>query len=239
MRLSIVTPTCDRPVGLALAERWLRAQTRQHDEWIIADGGQHRAVVSLPRRHLHAPRPPGAANFRANLARGLEAATGDVIVFVEDDDYYAPTHLARLVAALERQPAAGAVGDDRQRYYYLPRRQWRVFQNRGASLCQTAIRRAWVPAALEAIAAAGRTGTGYGVDGALWARIPPAAQALERMDTVIGIKGIPGRAGLGIGHRPRGPGWQSDRDGARLRGWIGPDADVYLAGSLDHADRTV
>jgi hypothetical protein len=43
---------------------------------------------------------------------------------------------------------------------------------------------------------------------------------------MIGIKGMPGRAGIGIGHRPRGS-WPKDRDLAVLRRWIGDDAEAY------------
>lgn len=42
----------------------------------------------------------------------------------------------------------------------------------------------------------------------------------------IGIKGLPGRAGIGIGHR-LGPNEKTDHDGTILREWIGDDAARY------------
>jgi Glycosyl transferase family 2 len=216
-------------VAFALCERWIRAQTRQPDEWIVADGGGTPAVPTMGQVHLYAPGVPGAANFRENLLRGLAAVSGDVVVFVEDDDYYAPRHLERIVAQVTA-PGVGIAGDDQQRYYNLPQRCWRVFQNRGASLCQTAIRRDAIPFLERAIRYASRIGGGYGVDGALWEDIPAEFKSLERTQTVTGIKGLPGRSGLGIGHRPNGGHWTPDRDGSRLRAWLGADADVYLTG---------
>jgi hypothetical protein len=44
----------------------------------------------------------------------------------------------------------------------------------------------------------------------------------------IGIKGMPGRGGLGRGHKLDAY-RNDDPDGKLLREWIGPDAEVYLA----------
>lgn len=229
-RVSLLTPTCDRPYGFALAERWMARQSVGWDEWIVADGGSVPVVPTMGQVHLHVPCEPGARNFTGNLWRGLAAVTGDVLVVVEDDDFYAPSHLATILTQLG-QPGVQIAGDDCQRYYNVPHRRWRVFQNKGASLCQTAIRRARFPDFARAIQSQGKvsgSGGGYGVDGALWNGLPDAVKSLKRTDTVVGIKGLPGRVGLGIGHRPHGPGWTDDQSGRQLRAWVGADADVYL-----------
>ena len=44
---------------------------------------------------------------------------------------------------------------------------------------------------------------------------------------VVGIKGMPGRGGIGMGHKPGFSG-QRDPKGELLRQWIGADADWYL-----------
>ena len=42
--------------------------------------------------------------------------------------------------------------------------------------------------------------------------------------TVIGLKGLPGRPGLGVGHRPKTrDDWQYDEDYAKLIEWLGAD----------------
>jgi glycosyltransferase involved in cell wall biosynthesis len=224
--ISVVTPTCDRPIAFALLERWMARQTVQPTEWIVADGGATPVRCTQGQRHLPRRLPPGARNFATNLTRGMQAATGDILVVVEDDDWYASTHLATIVAQL-RTAHALAAGDDQQRYYNLRHRTWRRFDNRGASLCQTAFRRAALPRFLDAIQGCAQGGT-YGIDALFWASIPPAARALARTETVVGMKSLPGQVGLGIGHRPDGR-WTPDPDLAQLRAWIGDDVAPYAA----------
>ena len=222
MRLSVITPTCDRPAGIALAERWMSRQTMQPFEWIVADGGQTPAPLTAGQIHLHEPAPPGPLNLAGNLVRGLKAATGDAVVIWEDDDYYRPEHLAACASGLARMDVHGC---PRLSYYNVHHRLWRKMMNRGAALCQTALNRKLIP---ELIAAAERSATvgDYAIDGRFW---------LKRMvysvgpQTVIGIKGLPGTGGLGVGHRPmsRRLSWHSDPRMEMLRKWIGADADAY------------
>ena len=78
MTVSVITPTCDRPVGIRLLEQWMARQTRPPYEWIIADGGRRAADLrhdGLVPHHLYDDSiPPGVANFHANLERGVRAA---------------------------------------------------------------------------------------------------------------------------------------------------------------------
>jgi len=229
MRLSVITPHADRPAALSLCQRWMRKQTRRADEWILADGGQQRAVCLWNDVHVHDPRPTGPENFAGNIVNGLQHVTGELVAIVEDDDWYAPTYLERAVAMLED---ADLVGSSCQRYYHVQHRCWRVFKNRGASLCQTAFRRELVPLLLEVARECMADGT-YGIDGAFWARAAKAGYRLKNPsmpDGVVGIKGLPGSPGLGIGHRPNlTDKWVVDEDSRVLREWVGSDADLYLA----------
>lgn len=226
MRVSVITPTADRQVAFRQCEEWMARQTRQPDEWIVADGGSKPVVCSRGQRHLLSdPIPRGAQNFLRNLTLGIEAATGDVLVFIEDDDWEAPTHLADLCEPFT-DPTVLASGDDLQVYYNLPRKLWRTFNNKGASLCQTAIRRDAVQLLLQVIATCQQQNS-FGVDGKFWAALPKANQVLRRTQTVVGIKGLPGGAGLGIGHRPDHA-WTRDPNYRKLRELVGvEDAAVY------------
>ncbi len=225
MRLSVITPTCDRPFAFGLLERWMARQTRQPDEWIVADGGRFRVKCHHGQTHLVATAAPGPANFANNLLRAVDAATGDFIVCMEDDDYYQPTHLVTLERQLS-QPGIRMAGDDLQRYYNVAHRKWRIFNNKGASLCQTGFNVSEIPVFRSIVKKCLQQRT-YGIDGAFWAAQPQAIKSLERHDTVLGIKGLPGQVGLGIGHRPAN-GWTSDPAGKQLEAWIGKaDADTY------------
>lgn len=226
--LTVITPHCDRLVALGLLERWMAAQTRPPDEWILADGGMTKARPTAGQVHLHQPRPRGAANFAHNLLAALAVATGDLIAVMEDDDYYAPTHLACLERQL-RRPNVIAAGDDTQRYYNLALGRWRIMRNKGASLCQTGLTRAGLPLFRAAIDACLRSNS-FGVDGAFWRRVPVAAHALDKTLTVVGMKGLPGSQGLGVGHTSRFMGSGTPDPHLRtLESWIGRDVEVYRA----------
>lgn len=229
--VTVITPTCDQPTGLRLCEGYLARQTyRGEVQWIVVDDGVTPARLSRPCEYIWRPREPGCTGAQSlcrNLLAAVPLVRGAIVAIVEHDDYYAPTHLERLVAALVDEGRLIA-GDDEQRYYHVGQRVWRVFQNRGASLCQTAFRVALLPLFEQVIRQALRRDS-YGVDGAFWEQAPAHAKALAHATgTVVGIKGLPGRPGLGIGHRPTGPLWRADPDGATLRAWLGDDAAAYL-----------
>lgn len=224
VKISAITPTADRPVGFSLCERFMARQTLQPDEWIVADGGQVAASCTMGQVHVHEPRPPGADNFAHNLLNGLARATGDVIVWIEDDDWYSPEHIATVVAALDRSGSMLS-GDDVQQYYNIRLRVHRTFHNVGASLCQTAMRRGAVDL-FRMIVQQCLARKSYGVDTTLWRAVPTAQWAITGKQTAIGIKGLPGLVGLGIGHRPDGK-WKPDPELEQLRAWIGDDADIY------------
>src|SRR5690554_6746949 len=107
MRISVITPTANRPAGISLCEKYIARQTRQPDEWIVADGGTDKAALTMGQVHLWQPMDPGAANLASNIIRALDAATGDIIVIVEDDDHYAPHHIEQCIKGLTKQSAYG------------------------------------------------------------------------------------------------------------------------------------
>jgi glycosyltransferase involved in cell wall biosynthesis len=223
--VSLITPTCDRPVAFALTEAFMGRQTRQPDEWIVADGGRTPLTCTRGQRHvLGAAINPGPENFAANVLRAVDAATGDLIVVIEDDDWYHPTHIEQLVARFDH-PKVLIAGDDDQRYYNVARRCWRVFQNKGGCFCQTAFRRDLIPT-LRAVTRECEARRSYGVDTKFWASVPMEQWSLRRDHTVVGIKGLPGQAGLGIGHRPNHQ-WNADPTLEHLRQWVGDDVALY------------
>lgn len=223
MRISVITPTCDRPRGIELCERYMARQTVQPDEWIVADGGQEPARLTMGQVHLHRPSPPGAANLAGNILRALDAVTGDVVVIVEDDDAYLPNHIEGCVMGLKRRPAYGC---NRLLYVNVEHRCFAQMANNGSALCQTAFRSELIPemrkAAQEAMAAGD-----FGIDRRFWASRKHMATGPQ---TVIGVKGLTGTPGLGIGHRPRSSRfrrWHPDPDLKMLRQHIGDDVEAY------------
>jgi glycosyltransferase involved in cell wall biosynthesis len=114
--VSVVVPTHGRPALLAEALAGVAAQTRRPDEVVVADdlGDERSAEVAtacaratgLPVRYLPCPPAAGAARARN---RGAAEARGEVIAFLDDDDRWAPGHLAAALDAMAAEDAPVAV----------------------------------------------------------------------------------------------------------------------------------
>lgn len=101
MRVSVVVPTRDRPEQLATCLAALRLQGRPADEVVVVDDGSvdAAAVAAVAAGAVlvrGAGRGPAAAR---NL--GARTATGDVVLFTDDDCRPAPGWVAAFVAAVE------------------------------------------------------------------------------------------------------------------------------------------
>jgi hypothetical protein len=95
---------------------------------------------------------------------------------------------------------------------------------RNASLCETGIRAELLPFLADVC----RESPQF-IDYRLWAGCGAANSELIAVDRVVGIKGLPGRPGIGVGHRPdERPGqWTADPELTVLREWIGEDVELY------------
>jgi glycosyltransferase involved in cell wall biosynthesis len=107
--VSVVIPTSDRPALLRRAVDSALAQERVAVEVIVVDDGSVQLVEdgSLPDGvvTLRASRGGGVAGAR-NL--GVEQARARWIAFLDDDDWWAPDHLNRLLSAVEEAEAGFA-----------------------------------------------------------------------------------------------------------------------------------
>lgn len=218
--ITVITPTCDRPEGIKLLERWMARQTLQPDRWLVCDGGEVPAALTMDQEHHHVARPVGAENFASNVLQGLALVDAGAVIFMEDDDWYAPNHIETCMEALKYQPAYGS---DRLWYFNVRHKAWVQWRNHGASLAQTAFRAALIEQAVEATKQALWAGD-YTIDGRFWKSMTKYANGKH---TSIGIKGLPGAKGLGQGHRVDVR-WNRDPQCVKLREWIGEDADAYL-----------
>lgn len=223
MKISLVTPTADQPLGMLLAEQYIARQTIGFHEWIVADDGTVPARLSMGQKHLIRQRQhEGGRSLAGNMLAALPHVTGEIVVMVEHDDWYSPLHLATSLQRLQR---AKATGNGYQRYYNVHHRCYRLMKNVGSALCNTAFTADLIPAMQRAAETAMRTG-GYGVDRLFWDSIDEGEKDVHDVETVVGIKGLPGRPGLGMGHRPA-EGWTLDPQLAQLREWIGEDVENY------------
>jgi glycosyltransferase involved in cell wall biosynthesis len=112
-RISVVIPCYNGASFLGEALRSVREQTREVDEIIVVDDASTDASAELARDagvtciSLEANAGPGAARNH-----GISASTGDLVAFLDADDYWMPTHVAEVAGLLERYPES-AVGFSR------------------------------------------------------------------------------------------------------------------------------
>lgn len=220
LKVSVITCTHDRPEAMALCEHYVARQTVRPHEWIVADDGDNRYVPQMPCKRPERPvATAGALSLCDNMLAALDAVTGDVVVVMENDDWYSPNHIE---VCLEQMRDAEVVGAGTLRYFNVAHRKYRVMQNRGSALCNTAFSVGVLPKMRDAVLQTRRSGS-YGIDAAFWQSVDGK---VHNHETVVGIKGMPGTSGLGIGHRPRG-GWVDDPNMDMLRQWIGDDVEAY------------
>ena len=106
LRVSCIMPTCDRRPFVPRAVRHFLDQRWPDTELIIIDDGERPVEDLVPaggRVHYVRLAARRSIGHKRNLA--CEAATGEIVIHWDDDDWMAPTWIARQVAALA---AAGA-----------------------------------------------------------------------------------------------------------------------------------
>lgn len=223
----LLTATGARPAAWAICEKLMAAQRYAGPvTWIIVDDGPEAQPVAFQRDgwDLVIIRPEpfwklGDNTQARNLLAGLDVVPPDArLVIIEDDDYYAPDWLDVVDQALDK---AELVGEIRARYYNLPQQRFRELMNTGhSSLCSTAMR----GAALARFRTECRRRHTF-IDMHLWRAAK--SRHLFNGHRVVGMKGLPGRGGIGIGHNRNFRG-QHDPGGKVLRQWVGADAELYL-----------
>lgn len=227
--LTLLTMTGGRPEAFALCERWMARQTYTGPvRWVVVDDGEVAQPISFARDGWQVdvlrPTPfwaPGQNTQARNIKAGLDAiGNADVrLVIIEDDDWYGPEWLATVDKALNKHEL---VGESHARYYNVAQRRAKQLENfQHASLCSTAMR----GRAIEQLKGVCRPGIQF-IDVMLWQAF--GNEGAFRGENVVGIKGLPGRKGIGIGHDKRFQG-TADKSGKILRSWVGEDVAAYLA----------
>jgi len=110
--VSVIMPTFDRPRWLARAVASVLAQTVRDLELIVVnDGGTPVEELLAPLdadRRITYVRLARNRNRSAARNAGLRLARGKYVAYLDDDDWFLPEHLERLVGLLEREGGAVA-----------------------------------------------------------------------------------------------------------------------------------
>jgi GR25 family glycosyltransferase involved in LPS biosynthesis len=124
--VSICTPTGGRLAWLPLLHRCLLAQRypRELMEWVVCDDGPEPAqdlLESLCRDNLRLvyERPSQKLPLGEKRNRLNRAATGDILVYCDDDDYYPPERVGHAVERLIAHPEIPIVGSTILPTYFI------------------------------------------------------------------------------------------------------------------------
>ena len=110
-RVSVIIPAyqCSRVIGFAIDS--LLKQTRLPDEIIVVDDGSSDDIVAALRHYGSSVRLVRKENGGASSARnaGIDIATGDMIAFLDSDDFWHPTKLQEQLRIFEEHPEVGLI----------------------------------------------------------------------------------------------------------------------------------
>jgi hypothetical protein len=232
--IALITPTGNRPVQFNLCSMFMQRQTYQGKVvWIIVDDCIP-ITSNIVQENFRGnwtiikifPTPPWNQNVNTqarNLAAGFNMLLSrykkeeiEAIFIIEDDDYYRASYIENMIPRLNGFIAAGEI---QTIYYNVAYRQFCTNTNYGhSSLFQTVLKVDAIPILEQAF-------TDKFIDLKFWTLVQNK-NLFKAGDLSIGIKGIPGRYGIGIGHR-RFNGWPEDPQMIHLTSWIGTDASLY------------
>jgi len=241
-KLTIITPTHNRQVGIDIAHHLMEAQSYDDNVlWLIVDDApepckrsnlHHEHIINRIVKRIGLKGEVGPKSLAANVMHGLIRVPENCpyVMIWEDDDYYAPSHIDRLVNLLHS--GKSLVGQKHQYYYNIKERVYLQQVNVGSTLSATAFHRRHIPTLMRACQSAYKKNL-VGIDRMFWDSIPDFEKiAHEGAPTCIGIKGLPGQAGIGHGHKPSESQFTYRRDpsGVQLEAWVGRGwADDYLS----------
>jgi hypothetical protein len=237
-RITAITPTGGRPLSFGLCRKWMAHQTRRIDRWIIVDDGRTPMQADdVPKGALYIRREPRrddpAFTLDLNLKAALPHIDGDKILIIEDDEYYAPGYIAEMARRLD---SFEVVGICQSKYYHLPTGGYQQIGNTGhASLAETGFRKSFLPAFASLIQNGDNS---KWPDDKLWRYVNATKGQANRITSLlfvdkgdplyVGMKGLPGRTGIGAGHKTTMYHAKDGKDRAQLKAWIPKDYQVYL-----------
>jgi hypothetical protein len=222
--LFLLTPTGNRLIQFNFCVEMMRNQTYSGDvTWIIVDDGkEHMTTPSIKNWNIiHEKLPEGIGNTQAkNIIHGLQYCDkNSKLIVIEDDDFYHKDWLEIIDKNLEYSELSGIT---KAKYYHIKTSTYKVHNNLAhSSLCSTGLRGANAFDFLKYICLK------YikFIDIHLWRNFTGKKYLFDG-NNVIGIKGMPGREGIGSGHYRLLN--HKDTSGNILNQWVGTDwADKY------------
>lgn len=233
MTVTIITCTGARPDAFALCEKYVARQTYKGPlQWIVVDDFPRVPTkCTMGQEVYQGPKEwrEGINTQHFNMDEALKHVKGDYIFTFEDDDWYAPDYIETMLYFLQKFPI---VGQSHSRYYALKDRMWHDWGNTmQCSLNETAMRTAEMLTIYEEAVNSGN----LFFDIALWQKVRLLNipfLAFQHIGLVCGMKQLPGKGGIGSGHRrdsELASKFKPDPGFNKLKEWVGlEDAMVYI-----------
>lgn len=232
--VTIITPTGHRPAAINLLKKYIEAQSFPGDiTWIIVNDGaiEHVPFGSTNRDGVETivlkattPWQPGYNTQRLNWIDALKRVpkNTEAIFCMEDDDYYAPEYISVYTELLK---AFDLVGEGNNKYYYVPGKCYKEMKNYShTSLSSCAFIIQILPTFLKAL----HSGQVF-FDITFWEQAQEdkvKSILFVNQNLSIGMKGLPGRPGIGVGHVPEN--YTSDPFFETLDEWCRDSANNYV-----------
>lgn len=228
--ITLITPTGNRPLALSRCIYYMMRQTHQFNQWIIVDDGHENFPQTFPETSIKYIRSEfnknKAKSLSGNLIKACQHIKYDKIFIIEDDDWYSPRYLEKSIERFSNSQSR-VIGEKFSVYYNVRSRSYRTCRNdKQSSLFQTAFRSDFLCKFKKYCEVNRRSAF---IDKRIWNHcrennIPYSLFNDEKLS--IGIKGLPGRNGIGIGHRMD---TRNDSSWKRLIQLIGKDdAQFYM-----------
>jgi glycosyltransferase involved in cell wall biosynthesis len=232
--IALITPTGGRKAQIHMLSMFMQNQDYNKQVlWVIVDdctpettqfiddkGFKPKWMVIRLYPELHWER--GQNTQARNLLAGIaEAEKYDIeaVFIIEDDDYYPPNYLLEMMKRLEGFELAG---ETKTVYYNVKRLGWSRFNNvKHASLFQIAMKLSVLPLFKKICLQHKKL-----IDIKLCKQVKNK-NLFKAEPMAIGIKGLKGRAGIGIGHSDSRALFE-DSSREKLKKLLGKDSEYYI-----------
>ena len=149
--VSVLTSTANRARYMPRLIEMYRAQTYPHEdmEWIILDDGEEsvESYFNLTLPNIRYIRSEEKQTMGTKLNRLIYQARGDIMVVMDDDDYYPPERVSSVVSAFEKEPWYEVAGTSEVYMYSVETGEINVagpYHKKHALNCTLAWRRSYI-----------------------------------------------------------------------------------------------
>lgn len=226
--ISIITSTGGREYSFSLCEKYISRQTYKNIQWIVVDDGLVPTKMNFNQEVIRPDIKwrEGLNTYGRNLSLGLSKVRHDILFFIEDDDWYSEYYIETMIKNLKQNENIDIIGERDHKFYDIKTGQffeksWTplYLTTKGfnfACLYKTCITKnmyIYFASLLKRYNKIEYKPKTAHIDYMLWSAyqsVTPYALAdtnflfnahtIENQNLAIGIKNVPGRAGLSLDH---------------------------------------